>query len=80
MRDIMVELCGDRTVAEARKKHIKQLAPSANWKSRIIEDVATAAIFITQGASPESTTELKGRAEANELGLSKGVVLVMWAE
>tara|TARA_R100001591_G_scaffold28949_1_gene39895 strand:+ start:351 stop:581 length:231 start_codon:yes stop_codon:yes gene_type:complete len=76
----MVELCGDRTVAEARKKHIKELAPSVDWQSRIIEDVSTASIFVTQGVSPESTTQLKGRAEADELGLSRGVVLIMWAE
>lgn len=80
MRDIMIELCGDRTVAEARKQKIKDLAPGADWKSRIIEDVATAALFVTEGASPGSTTQLKGQAEASELGRSRGVVLVMWAD
>lgn len=80
MRDIMVELCGDRTVAETRKQQIKGLAPGANWKSRIIEDVATAALFVTQGASPGSATQLKGQAEASELSRSAGVVLIMWAE
>ena len=80
MRDIVVELCHDRAVAEARKQQIKNLAPGANWKSRIIEDVATAALFVTQGVSPGANTQLKWQAEASELGASRGVVLVMWAE
>ena len=80
MRDILVELCSDRAVAEARKHQIEILAPDASWKSHVIEDVATAALFVTPSASPGSITNLEGQTDASKLGRSTGVALVIWAE
>jgi len=80
MSDVTIELCGDRAIAEARKRQIKGRAPDADWKTRIIEDVSTTALFATQGASEGSTTQLKGQAEASQLGRSNAVVLIIWAE
>ena len=76
MKDITIEICQSRVEAELRKAHIKAQVPEANWKSRIIEDMSTLALFLTQGGN----ATLLAEADASNVDVEAAFVLIIWIE
>lgn len=76
MSNLTIEVCKDRAAAEARKKQIKDGAPGTTYKTRIVEDIESVAMFLTNGGS----TQLLGEAYGSDLNVDHMAILVIWTD
>lgn len=80
MRLVSIEICNNRTEANARKDIIKAGNPSANWMSRIIENVDSIVPFLVPDINQDPTPLPSVFKPGNAKPSAPATVLIIWTE
>ena len=79
MRNVTVEVCKNRTDAEKRKKAIKELDPNADWKTRIVTNVASLGVLLMPDANTGNGS-VAAEVLPEDINAQSMALLMIWAE
>ena len=80
MSQLSIEICNDRQEAEARKAIITSSNPSANWKTRIIENINFVMPFLVPDLANDPLPLPPVFSPQTGSPSTPAVVLLIWTE
>lgn len=78
--NVSITICQSRAEAETRKNDIKELAPNANWKTRMIDGVESLSVGLLHSIQNDPVSILSEPVSSLNGGPERAVVLIMWIE
>lgn len=80
MHQLSIEICNNRAEAAARKDIVRATNPTANWMTRIVENVDVVVPFLVPDIAADPTALPPLFSPATRKPSSPAVVLMIWTE